>query len=257
MTARGWDLPLVLKPDVGQRGIGMRIARSLGDVGRYVEAQAGPVLVQPFHGGPFEAGIFYYRFPHEPRGRILSITDKQFPVVVGDGRSTLAALIRRHPRYRMQARTFFARHRGALSRVLHAGEALQIAYAGNHAQGTLFRDGRRLWTPALERRIDEIARSFPGFFVGRFDVRYASEDDLREGRGLAIVELNGATAESTDIYDPDHSLWHAYRRLFRQWALVFAIGAENRARGAGVTSARRMLDLLRGHLSLPTPSIAD
>ena len=78
-----------------------------------------------------------------------------------------------HPRYRLQASTFLTRHSHSLDRVLGPGERMQLAIAGNHAQGTLFRDGTHLWTPALERRIDEIAQSYPGFFVGRFDVRYA------------------------------------------------------------------------------------
>jgi hypothetical protein len=85
--------------------------------------------------------------------------------------------------------------------------------------------------------------------VGRFDVRYTDVGAFRRGEDLAIVELNGATAESTDIYDPDRSLWHAYRRLFEQWSIVFAIGAVNRKRGAGVTSTRRLLALIRMHLS--------
>ena len=68
------------------------------------------------------------------------------------------------------------------------------------------------------------------------------------GEDLAIVELNGATAESTNIYDPDGSLLHAYRLLFRQWSLVFAIGAANRARGVAASSTRRVIDLVRAHL---------
>jgi hypothetical protein len=126
---------------------------------------------------------------------------------------------------------------------------MPLAVAGNHAQGTLFRDGRHLWTPALERRIDEIARAYPGFWVGRFDVRYDDVNAFKAGRSLAIVELNGATAESTDIYDPDRSLLSAYRRLFQQWSIVFAIGAANRAAGAAVTPTRRLIELVRAHLT--------
>jgi hypothetical protein len=55
---------------------------------------------------------------------------------------------------------------------LAPGERFQPAIAGNHAQGTLFRDGGHLSTPALERRVDEIARSYPWLYVGRVDVRY-------------------------------------------------------------------------------------
>src|SRR5207249_3935590 len=109
--------------------------------------------------------------------------------------------------------------------VLPGGLPLQLAMAGNHAQGTLFRDGRHLLTPALEHRIDEIARAYPGFFVGRFDIRYRDVGRFMAGEDLAIIELNGATAESTNIYDPDARLTDAYRQLFLQWSLVFRIGA--------------------------------
>jgi membrane protein DedA with SNARE-associated domain len=252
---RGWTLPLILKPDVGQRGVGVKLAREVADVHTYCAAASGRIVVQPYHSGPFEAGIFYYRFPGQPHGRIFSITDKHFPRVVGDGVSTLEALIWAHPRYRMQAATFLARHRPALGRVLVKGETLQLAIAGNHAQGTLFRDGSHLWTPALERRIDEVARAYPGFFVGRFDVRYENIAAFQDGRDLAIVELNGATAESTDIYDPARTLANAYRTLFRQWAIVFAIGAANRAAGVPVTGVSRLIRLVRAHAA-STPAFA-
>jgi membrane protein DedA with SNARE-associated domain len=255
---RGWRLPVILKPDVGERGVGVKLARQPADVNAYCALQSGPIVVQPYHPGPFEAGIFYYRFPSEPRGRIFSITDKHFPQVVGDGVSTLEMLIWAHPRYRLQASTFLARHRHALGRVLAKGDVLQLAVAGNHAQGTLFRDGWHLWTPELERRIDEIARAYPGFFVGRFDVRYEDLASLQAGRRLAIVELNGATAESTDIYDPGRSLVSAYRTLFRQWAIVFAIGAANRAAGAPVTGLGRLIRLVRAHAtSAPAFALSD
>lgn len=258
MRAHSWSFPVVLKPDVGQRGVGVRLAQCVEDVERYCEREASSILVQPYHPGPFEAGIFYYRLPGEARGRIFSITDKHFPVLIGDGRSTVEALVWAHPRYRLQASTFLTRHLHSLDRVLAPGERMRLTIAGNHAQGTLFRDGAHLWTPALDRRIDEIAQFFPGFFVGRFDVRYSDVDGLRAGHGLAIVELNGATAESTDIYDPNRSLLSAYRQLFKQWSIVFTIGAANRATGAAVTPTRRLASLLHAYMtSKPAFALSD
>ena len=247
----GWLFPLVLKPDVGQRGVGVRLARNWEDASGYLAQVTEAVLVQPYHPGPFEAGVFYYRTPGCARGRIFSITDKHFPVLVGDGESTIENLVWTHPRYRLQGATFVERHRGLLTRVLAAGERFPLAMAGNHAQGTLFRDGGHLMTPALEKRIDEIARAYSGFYIGRFDIRYTDVEAFKAGRDLAIVELNGATGESTNIYDPDGSLFRAYRLLFRQWALVFTIGAANRAAGAPVSSAGRLLELVRAHLTMP------
>ena len=258
LARRGWQFPVIVKPDVGQRGVGVKLVRDDNALASYLASDPQPVLMQPYHPGPYEAGVFYYRFPGSSRGRIFSITDKHFPAVTGDGRSTLAQLVWAHPRYCMQADLFLRRHAQHAARVLRQGEIFQLAVAGNHAQGTVFRDGSHLLTPALERRIDEIAQAFPGFYVGRFDIRYRDVDAFKAGRDVAIVELNGATAETTNIYDPDGTLWNAYRSLCRQWSIVFAIGAINRSRGERATSTRRLLALVRAHLrSTPAFAISD
>ena len=217
------------------------------DVEKYLQGQPAAVIVQTYHPGPFEAGIFYYRLPGEEKGHIFSVTDKVFPVLVGDGRSTLEELIWRHPRYRMQARTFLARHDAERARALATGERFALALAGNHCQGTMFRDGAHLVTPELERAVDAIARRFPGFYIGRFDVRYTDVAAFRAGRDLAIVELNGATSESTNLYDPSWSLFAAYRTLFRQWSLLYRIGDANRRRGHAPTGTLELLRLVFGY----------
>jgi membrane protein DedA with SNARE-associated domain len=247
LTARGWSWPIVLKPDVGQRGAGVKRAWCPADIERYLDRTDEALLVQPYHPGPCEAGVFYARHPDEPRGRILAMTDKRFPVVTGDGQSTLTQLIERHPRYRLQAELFVRRHQSRAHLVLRKGETFALAVAGNHAQGTEFRDGWHLWSPALEARVDAIARQHPGFFIGRFDVRYRDAEQFRAGRDLAIVELNGVTGEPTNIYDPGCSIVQAYRGLFQQWSLVFRIGAANR-RAGNPGSSGGLFGALRGHL---------
>ncbi len=246
-AVRRWEFPLVLKPDAGERGAGVRKAHDPVDAEKYLRANPGPVVAQPFHPGPFEAGVFYYRLPGDGRGRVFSVTDKVFPAVAGDGCSTLERLIWANPRYRMQAATFLARHAADADRVLACGERLVLATAGNHCQGTLFRDGGHLVTPELEDAFDAAARHVDGFFVGRFDVRYADPDEFKAGRGFAIVELNGVTSESTNLYDPSWPIWRAYRTLFRQWAILFRIGDANRRLGHRPTTIPELLRLLRDH----------
>ena len=121
------------------------------------------------------------------------------------------------------------------SEVLAVGEQLKLVEAGNHAQGCIFRDGTRLCTPELEARIDNISQKLTGFFIGRYDIRFSSEEDLRAGKNFQIIELNGAASEATSIYDARNSIFAAYRTLFQQWELVFAIGAANRKRGCAPT----------------------
>jgi hypothetical protein len=245
LAEQGWTYPMILKPDASQRGAGLKLAHSLDEARQYLCQNPVPVVAQAYHPGPFEAGIFYYRMPGESRGRIFSITDKVFPSVTGDGRSTLEELIWRHPRYRMQAKRFLTRHRNDAGRVLAKDEPFVLAIAGNHSQGTMFRDGGHLWSQALEERIDEISRVFLGFSIGRYDIRYRDPDLLRAGKDFAIVELNGVTAESTNIYDPSFSILNAYRILARQWALLFEIGNRHRESGIQPVSARDLLESVR------------
>lgn len=242
LAAPPWTYPLILKPDAAQRGAGLRLVRDESSLGSALQELPAALIAQTYHPGPYEAGIFYYRLPDQRRGCIFSITDKVFPFVIGDGAATLEQLIWRHPRYRMQAATFLARLEERACNVPAAGEHVRLAVAGNHCQGTLFRDGGHLITPALEQAVNEIVGPFEGFYFGRFDVRYADADALKAGRDFAVIELNGATSESTNIYDPDRSLLWAYRTLLRQWAVLYQIGDANRGRGARVTP---LMELIR------------
>jgi hypothetical protein len=249
MRDRDWTYPIVLKPDVGQRGVGVRKIGGATEARAYLAQYPHRAVAQPWHPGPFEAGLFYARHPDDSRGRILSITDKVFPVVEGDGRATLAELIDSHPRCRLQAGTFRRRHQDRLSAVPAMGERIRLGEVGNHAQGTMFLDGGALWTAALEERVDEIARAVPGFFIGRFDVRYGDVERFKAGDDLSVIELNGVAAEPTDIYDPNRTLVSAYAALFDQWRRVFEIGRANLARGHSGVSATRLLQLGLTHLS--------
>jgi hypothetical protein len=245
MEEKGWAFPIVLKPDASQRGAGFRVVKDQAAAVNYFQEVKGPVLAQPFHPGPFEAGVFYYRFPGEHKGCIFGITDKHFSHLKGDGRSTIRQLIWAHPRYRMQARTFLARHRSVLDIVLEEGKQFPLALAGNHCQGTLFKDGGWMITPALEESIDRIARTFDGYYFGRFDIRYADVGEFMAGRGFTVIEVNGVTSEATNIYDPSHSLFFAYRTLFRQFKILYQIGAANIRSGHKPTPWRRLLRSIR------------
>lgn len=232
----GLQYPVVLKPDMGQRGAGVKLIRHPAEAEHYLRAVTAPVVLQAYAPGPGEAGIFYYRFPGESRGKIFGIVEKIFPTVTGDGRLSIAELVHRDPRARLIAGIYERRLGARWREVLPAGETLKLVEAGNHAQGCIFREGSHLFSPELEARIDGISRRLEGFFIGRYDIRFGAAADLRAGRNFQIVELNGAASESGNLYDARNSLWTAYGVLFRQWELVFQIGAANRRRGVACAS---------------------
>ena len=235
MGARAVSYPIVLKPDVGQRGSGVRRIDSEADARAYLEAVPLALVAQSWAPGPHELGVFWARAPGERTGRIVSVTEKFFPEVTGDGHHDLADLILLHPRAVLQHKVFFRRHAEFLDWVPGPGARFPLVTSGNHCQGTLFKDGRRLGSDALRARLDALADGFPGLHAGRFDLRAEDLEAVTRGQAFRIVELNGATAEATHIYDPDFGPLKgpliAYATLFRQWSLMFALGAANRAAG--------------------------
>jgi len=254
-----FNYPVIIKPNAGERGVGLRLARSLDDARDYFETTSGLALVQQYHPGPYEAGVFYYRHPDADNGTIYTITDKVFPVLVGDGRHTIEQLVWRDRRLRMQARIFLTRFGDERDRVLEEGERMPLAVAGNHAQGTMFLDGEHLRTDALEARVDAISKAFDGgFYFGRYDLRYTDPAAFARGEDLTVIELNGVTGQSTNIYDPQLTLWNAYRTLAKQYRIAFEIGRANRDNGAEVPSHLAMWKLIRGYTRQRRgPSVGD
>jgi hypothetical protein len=233
MRAPGIAFPVVGKPDVGCRGTGVQLITGRAKLESYIDAfPSGERLVLqrlvPYEG---EAGVFYVRQPGRGDGRIVSLTLKHFPAVVGDGSSTLAELIDRDPRAGRIPHLYQARHAERLGQVPEPGEAVRLVFAGNHCRGAVFQDGTALVTPELTARIGEIAADIPEFHFGRFDLRFASLRSLLDGDGFTIIEVNGAGSEMTHIWDKDVTLADAYGALATQLHLAFSIGAVNRARG--------------------------
>ncbi len=221
--------PIVLKPDAGQRGSGVKLAHDARDVEHWLATIRVDALVQQFASG-LEFGIFYYRYPGDAHGRVFSITQKVFPELVGDGLHTLEHLIFADRRAVAMAEVYLHRNRGRLWDVPAAGERVRIADLGNHCQGAIFLDGTPLLTPQIESAIDEVSRGYAGFYFGRYDVRSESLESFRAGR-FTVIELNGATSEATHIYDPRYSVFEAWRVLREQWRILYEIARRNRAAG--------------------------
>jgi hypothetical protein len=233
LAAAGIALPVVAKPDLGCRGAGVKLVRTPADLQAYIDGfpSGASFLLQrlvPFEG---EAGIFYCRRPGQRQGRIVSITLKYFPYVTGDGQRTLRELILADPRAGLLSHLYLRRHAERLDTVPAADESIRLAFAGSHSRGAIFRNGTHLVTPQMQTRFDAIAQRLPEFHFGRFDVRFECFADVQAGRGFTIVEVNGAGAESTHIWDRRTGLLQAWRDLMRQYRWLFEIGAANRARG--------------------------
>lgn len=230
MADHSLDYPIVLKPDAGQRGQGVKICPDLETARQWLEQAERDYLIMEYLPGE-EFGVFYYRLPDQPRGRIFSINRKKLLDVVGDGKSTLEELILRDERAVCMAPMFFENLEADLLDIIPEGETRQLGQVGTHSRGSLFLDGADLISPELLERVERIVENYSGFYFGRFDLKAPSEEDLREGKNLKVIELNGLTSEATHIYDPKNSIFYAWKTLIDQWSIAFDIAEANLKKG--------------------------
>jgi len=241
MAIHQLNFPVILKPNSGQRGVGVKVIRDQEQVQNYFELYPNTDILLQEHVAGLEFGVFYTRLPNSAYGSIFSITEKSFPALTGDGLSSLEKLILDDPRANYMAEFLLNLHQKNLDRVLDKGEKIQLVEIGSHCRGSIFLEGSQHISDELTKMIDKISQSIDGYYFGRYDLRVASEEDLRQGKNFKILEANGVSSESANIYDPKYGLLNAYRVMFKQWALAFKIGKQNRDKGHPPSSIKEVL----------------
>ncbi len=213
--------PVILKPDVGYRGIMVEKINSIEELENYAKTVNQDFLIQEICKYPNEIGLFYYRLPHSNKGKVSGITVKEFLTVIGNGQSTLRQLLQEKPRFAMQIQKLKSRYN--LNEVLKTGEKKCMVPYGNHNRGTAFYDGNHFITNKLETSFDAILKKIDGFYFGRLDIRFNTFEELEQGKAFSIIELNGVKSEPTHIYDPKHSFWYGQKEIFRHQMIIYKI----------------------------------
>lgn len=225
---QGFSFPLIVKPDIGGRGRGVKKIYNIEDTTSYILQCGFPMLVQEFIDYELEAGIFYYRYPWKTHGSISGIVAKIFLKVTGNGKSTIEELLQQNPRYILQLHQLRKMVEINLKMVPRFDEEVIISPYGNHARGAKFDDAFKEINPTLEATIDNVCKQIQGFYYGRLDIKFASWDDLNLGKNFSIIELNGAGSEPTHMYDTKHSIFFAWKEIIRHWKILWRISSWNK-----------------------------
>lgn len=225
--------PVVAKPDLGCRGVGVKLLQSPKQLTDYFSSFPVDARFLIQEKAPYfaEAGIFYVRYPNEKKGKIISITLKYSPLVVGDGISTLKQLIENDSRAGQLTHLYLPRHKEKLNTILEKGKEFQLAFAGSHSRGSIFRDGNQYITEQLAERLDHIFNDLKGFHYGRLDVKFKNINSLMKGDDFTILEINGASSEAAHIWDRNTPLKIIFSTLLLQYKILFEIGALQKQQG--------------------------
>jgi hypothetical protein len=223
--------PMIAKPDRGERGWGVEKLADLDALLGYRKKTRLDFLVQDYVDLPQEFSVFYYRHPKSDRGKVTSVTLKQLLTVRGDGKSTLAELIHSHDRAFLQFEKLARDPSLDMRDVLATGQSQVLVPYGNHARGAMFLNYNQIIDQALCTTFDHISKQIEGFYFGRFDLRCTTIDDLKQGKNIAILELNGCGAEPGHIYDPSFSYLKAQKVLAQHYRLMYEAALQNQTGG--------------------------
>lgn len=235
VKAKRMALPLIIKPDMGERGIGVKILRTEQELQNVLKAVQERMLLQVYEDLPMEHGVMYSRHPNEVKGKITSIVIKDFPTVIGDGRSTILQLILANERTRFSYRLHLHSFAERLNEVVPKDEILRIVHIGNHMRGTTFLNGNHLISDELETVFDHLSKQIKGFHIGRFDIRTESYEAMLNGN-FKIIEVNGVNSEPCHIFHPGRSVFLAWRDLFKHWKRIAEISIANHRNGVPYAS---------------------
>ena len=224
--------PIILKPDRGERGKEVTLIKDFDQLVRKIKSSRyRSLLLQRYCNYPQEAGLLFYRFPNQKHGRISSITTKEFCVLKGDGKSSWEELLRKNLRVKHRIEDLLERESIDWKEIAAKGTQHLIEPIGSHNLGTKFINGNDLNSTLLEERINHWADQLPGFYYGRFDVKFKDWDSLLQGKDFSLMEINGVNAEPTHMYQPGYGMFKAYRDIFSHMKIIYEISEQNRSLG--------------------------
>ncbi|MBN9349140.1 MAG: hypothetical protein J0H55_00510 [Chitinophagaceae bacterium] len=231
MKEHGLSFPVIVKPEVGEKGILVRKIDNESQLKFYHDHVPEEYIIQKYVSLPMEVSLFYYRYPWEKKGKITGFLQKVSLRVSGDGVHTLKELILENPKAKKQIEMLKKKFGDSFEKIIPEGEIIKLSHAGNHNRGAHFIDLKNEIDENLTMMLDKISLSIDDFFYGRYDIMCQSIEDLKKGKNFYILEYNGCGAEPNHFYDTGYTLKEAYLEIMMHWKKLFTISRYNHMRG--------------------------
>jgi hypothetical protein len=244
MQSAGLEFPIIAKPDVGERGFLVKKIEDTTELAAHLSRYKVDFILQEFLHLPIEMTVLFHRYPGQTQVKISSVCEKAFLSVSGDGISSIRVLMGRELRAALQLPRFEKEQAALLDLVPAKGENFLLEPIGNHVRGTKFLNGNHYIDQPLIDTISVVCSQMPGILYGRFDLKCASIEALKQG-DFKVMELNGVLGEPAHVYDPEFGMWRAYRDLYLHWRILFRLHRAQKRSGVSPASHRASWKLIQ------------
>ncbi len=223
--------PFAVKPNVGMMGFMFRKIESEEELIKYHAKIPVNYVLQDLIEYPVEVSVFYYRLPNEKSGTISGFIKKEGPIVTGNGNSTLGELIENYPAIRFKQYEMKLRHKKKLDHILEKGEKFILSEALNRSQGGQIIPLEHEIDENLLHFFDNISHYSGHFYYGRYDIKCASVEDMKQGKNFSILEYNGSGSGTQQVYGNGNSLFKASQIILKHWKMLYQISRYNNEKG--------------------------
>lgn len=228
-SLHGFKFPVIVKPDAGLKGLGVDVIHNINGLKEYHVNMPYDYLIQekiPFLN---EIGVFYCRYPQQSDGFITGITNKRHLKIIGDGVSTIEILLSQDKKLRLQLPYLKKHKKELLAKIPNTNEEIVLLEIGSHTRGATFQEVTNDLYTQVYNLINPIAKNIEGFYYGRFDILYQTDEKNKTITKFKIIELNGAMSEPIHIYSPNKSILSAWKEIIKHWSIMSKIALQNGA----------------------------
>ncbi len=248
MNTNQLQFPLIVKPDRGMRGKGVRFHQNLDSLLNHCQSSDSDqaYIVQPYVDLPHEIGVFVIK--SEVEWYVTSLMQRELPSVTGNSFNTIEELIRQDDFLFLQLERIRSESQIDLERIPGMSEVVNLGKVGNHRLGTRFNDRSDLLSPELTMAMQRICDLLKGFEYGRLDIRFKNWESFLQLRDFAIIEVNGANSEPGHIYQEGFGLWKAWKVLLKHHKIIFHKAKKAHEAGQSAPDFVRSVSLFRQYL---------
>lgn len=242
LNAKGITFPIIVKPDMGERGKNVALLATAKELERYLKKIQQPVLIQEYISYPIELGILFY-WDTNNKPCISSIGVKKFCEIEGNGKDTLKKLVSKNHRIAKRKDFLEEKFKEQWLQIVPEKEKILIEPIGNHNLGTAFYNGWEYYSEEMLEWVATCVKNIPGFDYGRLDLKIENWNAFINKNGIKILEINGVNSEPIHIYDPVYSLWKAYKDIFHHMNIIYKLSKHKADKNTPPIS---LFDFLRG-----------
>ncbi|MEJ7625636.1 MAG: hypothetical protein WKF35_02145 [Ferruginibacter sp.] len=239
------SFPFAVKPDVGMMGFLFRKISNIKELSIYHAKIPVAYIIQELITYPMEVSVFYYRYPWQQSGKISGFLKKESLQVTGDGKTTVRQLIQNYDRVRFRLEEMYSKHYSHLENIVPVNEIYYLSYALNLSRGGQLISLAHEIDDKLLSVFDDLSHYTKSFYYGRYDIKCAGIQELREGKEMSILEFNGCGAEPHHAYGNGNTLIEAYRIFLHHWKVLYTISRYNHKKGIKQWGLRRGLTFLK------------